>query len=673
VFNYVAAPPEMVTDLPIRSPHYQFESDQFGTGHDEDEYNGTTLVADGLSGDFKFTINGVERTHETEFGTCRSASITALGTVDGNQLFLLSYIDKGTLYYAVYDWEGNAVKDFTALTDAKKLTGVRFNEQGDFILSYVVDTSSGDWTYYSRVRSGYDAAPVAFNDATATSSAETGADVYLWYLGKDLGPQPMTVENISVGAVETSDGSTGSVIAVKSPFGGILAIYTGILAEGETATVAITYSVTDGSHTDTDGLLTMTFTGIGSDLVYIDAGQAKALIAAGYESLADIGGSISGFAVAAESLGYPNLVVSYDDLAALGVTTIYSRYGELWVPYQKFEEVLDAGITYSASDHLILSDYDGKWIPQMDAADIADLAAKSVDEFNIANGRPVLGIELIQAIIDNNIAFGTYDLVTIADTAANVFALDSAQLDAMAAAGVKLIDLDDRNARNNAAAFETLAEAGYKFVKEDQIILETTVAEASTFNGEQLAAFATMRVDYVAFTDDGMPSAALVKKITTAGITVSDPDLPSEGDDRLVGTDADDEINAHAGSDRIAGGIGNDKLLGGKGRDSLAGQDGDDVLDGGTGNDVLFGGPGADTFVFRPNSGRDWIEDFSAVDGPEHDLIDLSRIEGISKFADLDIREGKYDRMTIIVDDQVRVRLYDVDIEDLDKTDFIFG
>ena len=71
--------------------------------------------------------------------------------------------------------------------------------------------------------------------------------------------------------------------------------------------------------------------------------------------------------------------------------------------------------------------------------------------------------------------------------------------------------------------------------------------------------------------------------------------VPTEGDDHLVGTAGDDTIDGLGGNDTIEGLGGNDVLVGGRGDDTLEGGDGDDSLNGGLGADVLRAGAGNDT------------------------------------------------------------------------------
>lgn len=83
----------------------------------------------------------------------------------------------------------------------------------------------------------------------------------------------------------------------------------------------------------------------------------------------------------------------------------------------------------------------------------------------------------------------------------------------------------------------------------------------------------------------------------TATITINpvfDPDVPSPGQDDLLGTAADDNINALAGDDTLSGFDGNDTLIGNDGDDIALGGDGADFLRGGGGDDTLRGNVGDD-------------------------------------------------------------------------------
>ncbi|MFT7473544.1 MAG: hypothetical protein ACI81L_000459 [Verrucomicrobiales bacterium] len=112
---------------------------------------------------------------------------------------------------------------------------------------------------------------------------------------------------------------------------------------------------------------------------------------------------------------------------------------------------------------------------------------------------------------------------------------------------------------------------------------------------------------------------------TCAGIPVTvdfaKGQLPTNGDDVIIGTSTANFIDALAGDDLICGLQGNDIILGGAGRDQIyAGAGNDEIrggpdadrIRGGAGNDVITGGEGWD-WLFG-NSGRDQIGGGNGVD-----------------------------------------------------------
>ena len=145
--------------------------------------------------------------------------------------------------------------------------------------------------------------------------------------------------------------------------------------------------------------------------------------------------------------------------------------------------------------------------------------------------------------------------------------------------------------------------------------------------------------------------------------------LGGEGDDRLDGGDGSDDLYGEEGGDILEGGQGFDRLFGGEGDDRLEGGAGDDVLVGGEGDDALTGGAGADTFVFSPDHGTDTITDFGNGD----DVLDLSALEGIAGFEELDIET--YGTATVIdlpCCGGGLIRLEGIVADDLDAADFVF-
>ena len=115
-------------------------------------------------------------------------------------------------------------------------------------------------------------------------------------------------------------------------------------------------------------------------------------------------------------------------------------------------------------------------------------------------------------------------------------------------------------------------------------------------------------------------------------VDIAAGDVPTAGDDVILGTPAGEVINGLGGNDTICGlegddtinaGPGNDWVDAGDGDDTVFGLDGDDHIDGGDGNDellgfanddLILGGPGNDTINGGPGNDR-------IVGGLDDDLI----------------------------------------------------
>jgi Ca2+-binding RTX toxin-like protein len=120
--------------------------------------------------------------------------------------------------------------------------------------------------------------------------------------------------------------------------------------------------------------------------------------------------------------------------------------------------------------------------------------------------------------------------------------------------------------------------------------------------------------------------------------------------------------------ENLTGGSGSDTLTGDAASNVLNGGAGNDVLTGGLGDDTLIGGADADVFVFGDDDGADLVTDFE--DGS--DTIDLSAVDDVSGFGDLDITDTggsvliDYGNGTIELDNVASAA-------SIDQNDFIFA
>ena len=85
-------------------------------------------------------------------------------------------------------------------------------------------------------------------------------------------------------------------------------------------------------------------------------------------------------------------------------------------------------------------------------------------------------------------------------------------------------------------------------------------------------------------------------------VDIADGDVPTAGDDVILGTPGDDVIVASTGDDTICGEGGDDTINAGPGNDWVDAGDGADTVFGLDGNDTIFGGDGNDQVVAGNNN-----------------------------------------------------------------------
>jgi subtilisin family serine protease len=95
-------------------------------------------------------------------------------------------------------------------------------------------------------------------------------------------------------------------------------------------------------------------------------------------------------------------------------------------------------------------------------------------------------------------------------------------------------------------------------------------------------------------------------------VFIENGDVPTPGDDVILGTAGDDVIFALDGDDTVCALAGDDTVVGGPGNDVVYGDEGNDLLSGNAGNDQVFGGPdrdraygGSGTDIVRGEGGGD--------------------------------------------------------------------
>ncbi len=139
--------------------------------------------------------------------------------------------------------------------------------------------------------------------------------------------------------------------------------------------------------------------------------------------------------------------------------------------------------------------------------------------------------------------------------------------------------------------------------------------------------------------------------------------LTGSGDIDGTGSGINNWIAGNSGDNVLNGAWGDDTLIGGPGNDTFR----DDF-----GNDIFRGGLGSDTFVFLNEFGVDTILDFDT--GAATDIVNLTQVEGIVSFADLQANHLGSDQsgFAVITDGANSITLENVSVASLSEDDFIF-
>lgn len=150
---------------------------------------------------------------------------------------------------------------------------------------------------------------------------------------------------------------------------------------------------------------------------------------------------------------------------------------------------------------------------------------------------------------------------------------------------------------------EAVTSGGIRLRNED---IESLVSEIGIYVAGTPVTIWPSRADFNAAVEAAQPGVSLTMCLgRPVTVDMSVPgQVPTSGDDVILGTPGPDVIAAGDGNDVICAGGGDDIVWGQNGNDIIDGGDGDDRLRGGGGNDVLSGvggnddlngGPGDDT------------------------------------------------------------------------------
>ncbi len=179
----------------------------------------------------------------------------------------------------------------------------------------------------------------------------------------------------------------------------------------------------------------------------------------------------------------------------------------------------NANAPYSASDTVTLADT-GAAIAALSASAFANLAANGIDKINATDNVLSLTVAQYQALGVVTLAAG--DVITLADSGANIAALSASDIAALADAGIDRIDATDNALDLSVAQYQALGTVA--LTSSDTVTLTGTGTALSALTPSDIAALAAAGVDQLDATNNVL-SLTLAQYQALGSVTVAANDV----------------------------------------------------------------------------------------------------------------------------------------------------
>ncbi len=480
---------------------------------------------------------------------------------------------------------------------------------------FFVDAVDATDNAISLTKAQWDAAvALTFSGGDTLTLADTQANI------EGLSAVAMAVYIASSRSVDIFDSTDNNVLNLTAAQAEALIDNGGVAASGDTVTLVDTganvaalsaadFAALDNANFDaintSDNVLSLTvaqYSALGTTV--LTAGDAV--------TLTDTGANIAG--LSAGAIGDLD-----DDL----VDSINSSTNAITLTAAQAAALADSGVDVDATDAITVVDTGANLAAltalQMVALD--DLSASVT--FNASDNVLSLTVEQYEDAFQNTIALTPADVVTLADTGANIAALTSGEIGDLDSDGIDILNATNNVLELTKAQYDALGTV--TLTGADVVTLTMSGAQLAALTAGAITALGTAGIDIIDLTDNAATInttqyAALGALIFDAGDTLTVTGLTTAGNDTIAGLASGDDIDGLAGNDSISGGAGDDSLLGGVGNDTLHGEGDEDTLEGGAGNDSLTGGTEDDSILGE--TGDDTIaggDDNDTVDGGDDD------------------------------------------------------
>jgi len=211
----------------------------------------------------------------------------------------------------------------------------------------------------------------------------------------------------------------------------------------------------------------------------------------------------------------------YDTMNSRGIDTIRATDGDLVLSRTKALALLGTTITLAAAGSVVLADTAAS-LQTINTQQIADLAAKGVQKFDVTDANLTLSVQQAAALAATPISFMAGDTITITGSEAQ-FAdlLNAPEIAALAAKGVSLFDSTDDAMTLNLAEFNALGQISLSSNDLNIVVESRAVLEALSV--QELAKFATKGIDFIrTWESDVAFTVAQFKALGATGVLGTD-------------------------------------------------------------------------------------------------------------------------------------------------------
>ncbi|MGO4831027.1 beta strand repeat-containing protein, partial [Rhizobiaceae sp. 2RAB30] len=216
-------------------------------------------------------------------------------------------------------------------------------------------------------------------------------------------------------------------------------------------------------------------------------------------------------------------VAQIANLDGKGVRTIDATDNALTLTLAQFNALNE--ITLTPADMVTLADT-GANLRALSTAQIANLGASGIDRIDATENALTLSLAQFNAFGTAGITLAPADAVTLADTGANLKTLTTVQIANLRAKGVDTVDATDNTLTLSLAQFNAYGSAGITLNAADVVTLADTGANLKTLTTAQIANLDAKGVDRIDATDNTLAlSIAQFNAYGSAGITLTAADV----------------------------------------------------------------------------------------------------------------------------------------------------